>query len=911
MCQHELVDELRWIFGSKGVVDRDEDLQTYDADGSMIVAHAPHIVVLPGAPSSRGDIAAQAAEAVRLAQRAGLPVVARGAGTGISGGAIPVRGGILISTARMERVESVSPRDRWAVVQTGVVNAELSAYVEPLGLQFAPDPSSQRAATIGGNIGENAGGPHCLKYGVTTNHVLAVEIVLHNGAILWTGDGVVDAAGYDLTGLIVGSEGTFGVVTRARVKLTHLPEANRVVQALFPMMVDAGETVSAVIAAGYLPTSLEVMDANAIRAVNQAYRLGLPETAGAALIIEVDGVEDGLDEMLVEILDICRANGASELRPARTPEEQARVWAARKSVAGAIGRLAPAYYMVDTVVPRTRLPRMMEEVERLSREYSLDVVNVFHAGDGNLHPLVLYDPRDADQYRRAHDIAANVLKLSIEEGGVISGEHGIGVEKQEYIGLMLSQSDLQAHATLYAIFNPNHRFNPAKMFPPAVDPLDLAEQRRVRIAASVGSSDLGQLEATLKEIVGAEALCSGGAAMDYTIQGHIPRYVVLPANVEQLAAVMAACHHAGAVVIPWGGGTKQNRGYLRSVPDVVVATRRLTGVTRYEPEDLTIGIGAGATLAELQAILAEHGQMLPLDAPQPEQATIGGLVATAADGPRRLGYGTLRDLVLGMIVVEVDGTILHVGAQVVKNVTGYDLTKLFLGSYGTLGVIAGVSLRTLPRSRGGSTLVLDFEQHDAALALLDDLAASTLNPTAVECLAESATLPMITLAIRVEGSPAACDRHMRELRYLAVCHSAADVRELHGEEQTAFWAQVADVVAGELAHANAALLRVAVPPSELGAVLDDLLACAAVERLSARALNGVVYAHVHGADTNLHKLQMHLVERWRHAHVLACDPDIAADLPIWGATPAGIDLMRAIKQSFDPLDKLNPGRYIV
>lgn len=921
--------ELKRAVGPHAVVVEPDALRTYDADASMIVARAPQFVVLPAD-------AAQAAAVVRIAAAAGLPVVARGAGTGIAGGTVPVRGGVVLSTARMDRVESVEPRSRRAVVGPGVVNAELNARLVPLGLQFAPDPSSQRVSTIGGNLATNAGGPHCLKYGVTTNHILAAELARADGSLLWTADGTPDAAGYDLTGLVVGSEGTFGVVTRAMVRLTPLPEANRVVLALFPSVVAASAAVSGVIAAGSLPTSLEVMDHNAIRAVNGAYGLGLPEAVGTTLlIVEVDGVEDGLDEALDEILAICRAHGAFELRPARTPAEQARVWAARKAVAGAIGRLAPAYLLVDTVVPRTRLPLMMEHVERLRREHALEVCNVFHAGDGNLHPLVLYDPRDSDQTRRAHAIAEAVLELSIAQGGVISGEHGIGVEKQEYLPLLLSPCELQLHAAVHAVFNPDDLFNPSKIFPSGKSPRELAEERRARL----GIGGLG--------IEG-----SGIEGLDPPAE---------PATLEALSATIAACHRARIPVKPTGAPLRP----VSLSPCLPVSLAKLNAILTYEPDDLTIGVEAGVTLAELQAHLAEHGQMLPLEVSAPDTTTVGTLVATAAEGPRRLGYGTLRDWALGLTVVEADGTVSRLGAQVVKNVTGYDLVKLFVGSRGTLGVIATVSLRVFPRPPASATCLITTPNRTAALALLDALAASRLQPTAAELLegslddllaapvapsppeqsalsapsalsaetttlaapvapslpepsalsapsASSAETPTL-VAVRAEGREIAVVRHMRELRVLAARHGG-DARELRGAGEDALWSAVA-VRCGAPAAPGEALIRLCAPPADLGAALKDAATTAFANGVqlvtSARSLNGVAYLRAVGSDDNLLAFHAALVAQHRHAHLLDAAPGILARAVRWGQPIPAIDLMLALKAELDPHNLLNPGAYIV
>jgi glycolate oxidase len=479
MNRIELIEELQRIVGPHGVIYRPEDLLTYDADGCVMDTHEPHVVIVPSTTE-------QVAAVVKLAARAGMPIVPRGAGTGLSGGATPMRGGIVVSTARMDKILDVDTRNSRVRVQPGVINFELSQYLKSYGYQFAPDPSSQKACTVGGNIANNSGGPHCLKYGITASHVLGVQVVLPSGETIWTGDGTPSTMGYDLTGVLTGSEGTIGLVTEAWLKLTRLPEAVRVVLALFPDIASSSATVSQIVASGLLPAALEIMDRLAIKAVNDMYKLGLPEAAGAALLIEVDGVEDGLDELLTEIVAICERNSALEVRPARSLAEQNQVWAARKNAFGAMGRLAPTYYLVDTVVPRTRLPYTLDQVGYIAKNFDLPIANVFHAGDGNLHPLILFDRRNRSQNQRALEAATEVMRISIEQGGVISGEHGIGVEKQDYMTLLFNTNDLAAMAGLHQSFDPTDLFNPGKVFPKGKGCGELATLRR----AGVQWSDL-------------------------------------------------------------------------------------------------------------------------------------------------------------------------------------------------------------------------------------------------------------------------------------------------------------------------------------------------------------------------------------------------------------------------------------
>ena len=471
MTHSELVSELHRIVGDRGIVSDPDALMTYNADGCVMDTHDPDVVVLPTSTE-------QVVAIVKLAAREKVPVIARGAGTGLSGGATPTRGGIVLVTSRMDKILEIDTRNNRCRVQPGVINFELTAFLKGRGYHFAADPSSQKACTIGGNIANNSGGPHCIKYGVTGSHVLGVHIVLADGTSFWSGEGITDQPGYDLTGVTVGAEGTTCVITECWLKILPVPEATRVVMAIYSDILPAAETVSAVIAGGFLPAALEVMDTLALKAVNDAYKMGIPPGAGAALIIEVDGVDDGLDDLLAEIVQIAKDKGAIEVRPAKTAAEQVQVWAARKNAFGAMGRLAPTYHLVDTVVPRTKLPAIMEDVKRISKEVNLPIANVFHAGDGNLHPIVLFDSTDPDQNARAHKAVEEIMRLSIGYGGVISGEHGIGIEKQEFMPFMFSDDDLAAMAALHVSFDPDDLLNPGKIFPRKINANELAATRR-------------------------------------------------------------------------------------------------------------------------------------------------------------------------------------------------------------------------------------------------------------------------------------------------------------------------------------------------------------------------------------------------------------------------------------------------
>jgi glycolate oxidase len=456
--ERRILDELRAIAGPQSVLTAPEALRTYEADGLNAYRTRPGVVVLP-------ETVEQVQAVVRLCHRERLPFVARGSGTGLSGGAVPVADGVVIGLARMNRILAVDLDNGRVVVQPGVINLDVSRRVASAGLFYAPDPSSQQVCTIGGNVAENSGGAHCLKYGFTVNHVLGVKLVLPDGRLVTLGGATLHHPGYDLLGVVVGAEGTLGVVVEVTLRLVSLPEAVQMVMAAFATPDEAGAAVSAIIAAGILPAAVEMMDHLAIVATDDAVQAGYPRAAGALLLVELDGAPVEVAREVDEVAALCRAHGAGEVRLAATAEERARFWKGRKAALPAMGRLSPAYYVQDGVVPRTALPAVLRRIAALAAAAGLRVANVFHAGDGNLHPLVLFDPAVPGETERATELAGQILLACIEAGGSITGEHGVGLDKKAYLPKMFAEADLDTMGRLRCAFDPANLSNPGKIFP--------------------------------------------------------------------------------------------------------------------------------------------------------------------------------------------------------------------------------------------------------------------------------------------------------------------------------------------------------------------------------------------------------------------------------------------------------------
>lgn len=923
MNQQQLITELTNIVGNAGVLHEPEEILVYEYDASF-GTHPPDVIVLP-------TTTPQVSQITKLAARYNLPLVVRGAGTGLSGGAIPLKGGILVVLTRMADIRSIDFRNRRAVVEAGVINLHLDTQAAAGGYVYAPDPGSGKVSTIGGNIASNAGGPHCLAYGVTANHILGLKMVLPDGEIIETGGPLADALGYDLTGVMVGSEGTLGIVTEATAQLLPQAETVRTLMIVFKTNVeDASAAVSDVIAHGIVPTAMEMMDGMVCRAVEEAVHAGYPDDAAGVLLIEVEGLADGLDETMDKIAKICREHNASEVHQAATAAERMALWTGRKSALGAMGRLAPNYYLEDGVVPRHKLPDAMAMVEEVATKYDLPIGNFFHAGDGNIHPTILFDRRDPDAKHRAHEAAVEILNACIEMGGTVSGEHGIGTEKQDFLAKLYNQNDLDAMADLKACFNPDSRLNPGKIFPktyqPSVKFSNGATNGQSAKVTTPPSAD--QIAAKIEGVIGAKNLLTGDKTQPYAIGEQPPTFVAQPGSVDEVSALLRCASEAKLAVSPWDGGVQRYLGNPLTQLDLVISLERMTKVLEHYPSDLTAAVQAGCSLQAANQAFAKVKQMLPLDAPLASQNTLGGIVSAGplAAGLRRLGYGTVRDMLLGIQMVRPDGRVVRRGGMVVKNVAGYDMAKLQYGALDTLGIITQLNLKLLPQPEDKGAILAGFADLTHTAQVVDKLMASQLQPATIAILDAdlAAQLDLSNaqpywLFVRFDGRAAAVSRQIDDTK---TWMSAADAQEIVTWEAKTLdqqWPILTDFAQMGQVKANEALLRVNVMPAEVINGLSRVTVICREHALEMHTLvdaaTGVIWLRVqadinHLAD-NLPKLQQQLLTIAPQIVIAACSPEQKQGLNVWGRPPKAAALMQRIRNRFDPLHTLNPGRYLL
>jgi glycolate oxidase subunit GlcD len=935
----KLIENLRAIVGHDAVLADADELLVYECDGLPQHKHRPQAVVFPSSTAETSKIMTALA-------RAKVPFTPRGAGTGLSGGALALNQGVVIEMARMRKVLKIDPENRLIVVQPGIVNAHVSRAVAHLGLHYVPDPSSQPTCTIGGNLAENAGGIHCLKYGTTTDHVLGARVVLSNGDVVDLGGVGAEQLGYDLLGVFVGSEGTFGIATEATLRLTPIPPTVRTLLADFMEVNGASHAVSAIIAAGVMPAALEMMDHEIIRAVEASvFAAGLPTDAGAALLIELDGIEAGIDDEAERVKSICLQHGARSCRLARDEQERKKLWAARKGAFGAIGRIAPDSMIQDAVVPRSRLPEVLDETYRIASTYHLRIANVFHAGDGNLHPLICFDSRSPEEVRNVKEAGRELMQVCVNAGGSITGEHGVGLDKRDLLPLIFSDDDMDTMLRVRAAFDPLGLMNPGKIIP---TPRGCGEARAVASLSNNGDGETKDGETGRRGDTGTSVRLTrtdsprrqfdaGDAYLRLAAIVGEPPYLpvppspgtpvspspitVAPRSIDEAGEVMRLASAEGWSVIPAGAGSWLDVGNSRRDVDLIVNTTKLSRIIEHEPADLIATAEAGVTLHEFNSELAKRGQWLPLDPPDDLHATLGGVVATGMSGAQRAGFGPPRAFVIGMHVVLADGRRIKAGGRVVKNVAGYDLCKLFTGSYGTLALIAQLTFKLRPLPEMTRT-VLASGSVEQLLSRAKAVIDARLFPVAVELLspafafeAQFSDRGEAVLLIRFADSEKGIIHQTSRTIDLLKSQSRS-VAPLKGHDAE-IWRMVAAV---PMRFASACVWRASCKPTDLARFLKvvergGVESSDASGMWQASLMDGRLRV-IENSTTDCDDLVRSLVQSRAEAQALggslvieSAPAEIKSRIDAWGDLGARGKLMQRIKQQLDPEDILSPGRF--
>lgn len=835
----DIARSLRSFLSPEQIITDSAEKIPYEID-SALERGTPDAVVFPRTTEDVSRLA-------RWAFENWMPVVGRGAGTGRSGGAVPEHGGIVVEFSQMDRLLDLDVASRIVVVQPGMVNLNLDSIVKAKDLYYPPDPSSGRVATIGGNVAENAGGPHCFKYGVTTKYITGLEIVLADGRIVNLGGSVLDIPEYDFTGLVTGSEGTLALITKIQARLLRQPPGMQTMMAAFDSIRTAGNAVSAVIAAGLVPATLEMMDQKIMQFIEQYVHAGLPVHAGAMLIIEVDGVATSLPPQIREIARILEKNGGFDLKIANTVEERDAIWHGRKSAGGAY-----PHYTVDSTVPRSRIAETLEAANEICERHGVQVGHVFHAGDGNLHPSIVVDPADEDEITRVMQAAKEILAQVVLRDGTISGEHGIGIEKRQAMPLMFNDAELTALWDIKQVFDPTNLMNPGKIFPlrmPTYTPPPTGET--------------------------------------------IPEEGFTPTTAEQAAQGLVALSRQKRKVFI-------NR---KSIDTVMLDTKNLSGIKKYAPDDLYVTVGAGTRLEELQAFLSNEGRQVALVSPWRE-STLGGLVAANVNSPQRLLFGSIRDQLLAATVVLSDGRILRAGRPVVKNVAGYDLPKLLVGSFGTLGLMTDVTLKLYPRARCQRTLFVPIKELETGLSLATQLSSRALVASAI-VLYKGDALPEVSssryvLAYTAEGVAEEVGAELAEAR--TVLHDAgqSSIVERNDLSGTDLWVKLLSNV-----EPNTMQLRLGVAPKQLSSFIFEQSAALDVGSFLIDVPSSLVYTTTMLSNASIATTWVGGLRRAalaRHGYgIVTTIPDAwSNEIDSCGYQPESIDLMRGLKARWDP-----------
>jgi glycolate oxidase len=838
MAPDSVLGALAQLYPPERLLTRPAELIPYESDALTAYRARPLAVVLP-------ETQEEVINTVRLCHELGLPFVARGSGTSLSGGSLPVEGGIVIGLNRLNRILRLDPWQRVAVVEPGVINLDVSKAAAPYNLYYAPDPSSQPVCTIGGNVAFNSGGAHCLKYGMTSNHVLGIKAVLADGAVVALGGESLEGSGPDLAGLFVGSEGLFGIALEITLRLLPKVERYRTVLAAYHSLEEAGNAVGQVVASGLLPGAMEIMDNLAIQAAEASVQAGYPLDAAGLLIVELEGEAAQVEVEFEQLLEAIHGSHPYEVRTAQDDAQRLRIWKGRKGAFSAVGRLSPDYVVQDGVVPRGKLGQALAEIERLSVTYGLRVANVFHAGDGNLHPLILYDGQQPGQLERAEEMAGEILQMCVQMEGSITGEHGVGVEKRAYLPVMFTGTDIAAMQRIRRAMDPKELANAGKMFP--ID----------------GSPAGPVLDPALAAIT------------------HQERAGVRPETVAEVREAVLTYRQ----LLPRGGGSKPGMSAAMDEHITVLDMQGLSGVLEYEPAEYTFTALAGTPVAEVEALLAGHGQYLPFDPPLGAAgATLGGTLAAGLSGPGRYRFGGVRDFILNVRLVDGLGQLVRGGGKVVKNAAGFDLPKLMVGSAGRLGVMVELTFKVFPCPAAYATLLRDYGDLSQALEAMAKLGTASLDIEAIEL--EPAQRGA-RLSVRLAGLADLLAARLDRLRSLL-----GDGEALQGTVEATYWEGLRQF---QWVPADWSLIKVPITPS-LVPTLDGSLSSSDLKRRYSVGGNVAWIAQpgrLAGLDNTLIELGLDGVAVLGPARIR---------VPFLGAR-RGTEFAARVKQALDPLER--------
>lgn len=832
------VASLLGLFPADQVICDPVELITYEIDAG-VDRETPLAVLFP----------ANARDVVRVVEWCRdhrISIAARGAGTCLSGGAIAAKGGLIVEFSRMKEIQEIDGTGLRARFQPGVITLHFSDTVAEKGLYYPPDPGSDRSATLGGTIAENAGGPHCLKYGVTTNYVMGMEVVLPDAKCITLGGPALDYPGIDLPGLLTGSEGTLGIITSATVRLLKKPPAVMTMMAAFDSVDQACAAVSAIIANGIIPATLELMDQKIMEILEDYTHAGLPVQAGAALIIEVDGYSAGLQAQIDHIISVIKQFNAFGLRSAKDEEERTAIWFARKSVGGALARLAAAFFPADPSVPRSLLGEALRRMTKICEDRGLQAYYVSHAGDGNLHPhLLIMDTDDEKVMENVRETGKLMMQEAVRLGGTISGEHGIGFEKREFMNFMYTPDELTVMRDVKAVFDPQNRFNPDKMFPTIPPEPDLIPQCRVLPAVQPIAD---QIRTAAESVPPAKVFIGGN---------HVPDGV-----------------------LPSG--------------DIYLSSQTLDGVISFVPDDMYVVAGAGTSLQSLRRFLESKDRYLPLVSPW-DETTLGGLVAANLNAPLRTRYGGIRDLLLCMTVILPNGRVIDAGRPLVKNVAGYDLPKLFIGSFGCLGMITSVTFKVLAHPKVRFTYSIPVRDPAQAIRTGLSIYQRTFNASAILWIKEKDALQG-NLICTFEGLTEDIQIEATLLQEIISADHLTNIDSVEGNNGSTIWA---DWVRSGCDMGP--LVKYGVAPGDLLELIGHQPDQTASDGVLIDIANGCLYL---GNDEQACLAQKAVALKGYAIDIGKTPPDSSRIFKDRSGTP----LLTALKQRWDPSGSFNASR---